>query len=106
MNTITTHISVAKDFSPSPAGRHRSDGPYPGEAFREDFLIPRLNSADLLNIDLDGTSGYGSSFLEEAFGGLVRSGFNEAQLEKKLHFFTTRPSYEARIWNYIHKAAK
>ncbi|MDI9334425.1 MAG: STAS-like domain-containing protein [Cytophagales bacterium] len=106
MNNTAQKISIAKDFSPSPAGRNRRDGPYTGEGFREDFLIPKLKSSDLLHIDLDGTSGYGSSFLEEAFGGLIRSGFNEDALKKKLFFHSNRPSYETRIWHYIHKAAK
>lgn len=97
-------ISIARDFSPSPAGRFRADGPFPGEAFREDVLLPKLKEVDELYIDLDGTSGYGSSFLEEAFGGLVRRGFSEATLKGKLRFSSSRPSYEVRIWNYIHQA--
>jgi hypothetical protein len=99
-------ISIARDFSPSPAGRFRADGPFPGEAFREDVLLPKLQEADELVIDLDGTSGYGSSFLEEAFGGLVRRGFTETTLKEKLHFTSSRPSYEVRIWNYINQAGR
>ncbi len=100
----TATISIAEDFSPSPAGRFRSDGPFPGEAFRDDFLLPKLKDSDQILILLDGTSGYGSSFLEEAFGGLVRKGFKESELRRKLRFESSRPSYETRIWNYIHAA--
>lgn len=31
-----------------------------------------LEKGENLTIDLDGTSGYGTSFLEEVFGGLIR----------------------------------
>lgn len=100
----TAKISIAEDFSPSPAGRFRTDGPFPGEAFRDDLLLPKLKENDELLVVLDGTSGFGSSFLEEAFGGLVRKGFKESELRSKLRFESSRPSYESRIWNYIHLA--
>lgn len=99
-------ISVAQDFSPSPAGRFRSDGPFSGEAFREDFFIPALKGSEQVVIDLDGTSGYGSSFLEEAFGGSVRAGFTEAEIVSKVRFLSSRPSYEVRIWKYVKRASK
>lgn len=39
-------------------------------------MRPRLqtciDNGDTLEVDLDGTQGYGTSFLEEAFGGLIR----------------------------------
>lgn len=65
-------IKIATDFSRTPGGRYRSDGPASGEEFREDILIPALSHGDTVTIDLDGARGYPSSFLEEAFGGLVR----------------------------------
>ena len=94
-------ISVAVDFSPSPAGRYRSDGPYPGEAFREDLLLPALRAHESVTVEFDGTDGFGSSFLEEAFGGLVREGFTEEMLRRRLHIKSSRRSYEARVWGYI-----
>ena len=97
-------ISVAKDFSPSPAGRFLSDGPFPGERFRDSLLLPALRQHDGVTVDLDGTDGMGSSFLEEAFGGLVRKGFTATQLRRKLHIRSSRQSYEQRIWNYILRA--
>jgi hypothetical protein len=99
-------ISIAKDFSPSPAGRYREDGPFPGEAFRDDFLIPALRHHDIVLVDLDGASGFGSSFLEEAFGGLIRKGFTEHELRKKLKIKSARGSYELRVWRYIHGGVK
>ena len=67
-------INIARDFSPFPAGRVRSDGPDSGQRFREDFLAPVLLRGENLVVDIDGTEGYQTSFLEEAFGGLVRHG--------------------------------
>lgn len=97
-------LSVAKDFSPSPAGRFRSDGRFSGEQFREDLLLPALMASDEVFVDFDGTDGYGSSFLEEAFGGLVRSGVPYAELEKKLKINSSRSSYLFRAWKYMQQA--
>lgn len=72
-----------------PAGRFRDDGQFSGQAFREDHLTPLWRSAlvsgELVAVHLDGTLGYGSSFLEEAFGGRRRTdGFRVVDLEKVL----------------------
>ena len=69
--TIMT-IRIATDFSRFPTGRYLSDGTYSGEGFMREKLIPALQNGGKVQIILDGTMGYGSSFLEEAFGGLVR----------------------------------
>lgn len=98
-------ISIAREFSPSPAGRYLSDGPFPGEKFRDEVLWPALNEGKTVTVDLDGAEGYGSSFLEEVFGGLIRKGLTESTLRTKLRIQSSRRSYEERIWNYIHKAA-
>lgn len=76
-------IRVA-DHAPSPGGRYIKDGEFSGEWFRNEFLVPALRNAvagdDTLTVELDGTSGYGSSFLEEAFGGLIRKRYFEPQI--------------------------
>lgn len=65
-------LDVARDFSKTPAGRYISDGPTSGQTFRAQKLVPALESAERVRIILDGAEGYGSSFLEEAFAGLLR----------------------------------
>lgn len=65
-------VSVAKDFTRYPSGRYTSNGSTSGQGFRERFLETPLQKGEPVTVDLDGTVGYGSSFLEEAFGGLVR----------------------------------
>ncbi len=104
--STSTIISVAKQFSPTPAGRFVTDGPFPGEKFREDWLLPQLKQASgSIVVDLDGTAGYGSSFLEEAFGGLVRKGYTPKTLRLRLTILSSRPSYVERVWSYIDRAA-
>lgn len=69
------YIDIGIDFSPVPAGRVRSDGPDSGERFREDFLRPAIEQKGPIEIRIDTTAGYQSSFLEEAFGGCIRKGY-------------------------------
>lgn len=93
-------INIAKDFSRAPAGRYISDGPNSGERFRDQYLIPALRRGESLILELDGTRGYGSSFLEEAFGGLVRAGFAAVELVRRVRFKTADPSLETEIKGY------
>lgn len=92
-------VSIAAEYSPMPAGRYRRDGKFNAEDFREGILVPKLelavNSGDVLSISLDGMLGISSSFLEEVFGGLVRSGrFSKAQILSHLRIETTGRAYE------------
>lgn len=96
------HINVAKDYSRFPAGRFRTDGPYSGERFRQEVLEPALNQADVIEVELDGVSGFGSSFLDEAFGGLVRGNIvslKDAPRRIKLH--ATDESLVIEIFGYM-----
>jgi hypothetical protein len=107
MTTQANIILVAKDYSPEPAGRFPSDGPNNGERFRKKFLVPRLKKREIpLIVDFDETEGYGSSFLEEAFGGLVRvEGFTASSLRNILRIESKEdPSVIEEIWLYIEQA--
>jgi|TARA_E500000318_G_C3555438_1_gene210881 hypothetical protein len=73
-------IRIAKDFSRFPSGRVVADGPNSGQRFRDDLLVPALKEFDIVEVVLDGVKGYPSSFTEEAFGGLVRIGFDKNEL--------------------------
>lgn len=81
-------LSVADDFSPFPAGRFHDDGEFNGTRFREDFLVPALQAlepAGHLIVTFEGVAGLGSSFLDEAFGGLVRvDGYSKERLDECL----------------------
>jgi hypothetical protein len=102
-------LSIAKDFSPTPGGRYRRQGPNSGEQFREEVLIPKFEEAQRANkilvIDLDGGVGYASSFLEEAFGGLVRLKQSIAEVERVLRFVSNEEPYQIDdVQRYIREA--
>ncbi len=100
-------VKVA-DFSKFPAGRFLSDGPFPGEEFREDWLFPALVlQKGVVTVNLDDTAGFGSSFLEEAFGGLVRCNrFSfEVLKERLLVVCASHPEFVDEVWRYITDAA-
>jgi len=98
-----TTINVARDFSRWPAGRYRVDGPFSGEVFRDDVLVPALAGAEIVEVQLDGARGYGSSFLEEAFGGLMRLGrFSRDQLISRIRLVSNEdPTLTQEIFSYI-----
>lgn len=68
-----------KDFSKYPGPRYIRLGDFSGEEFRDNILIPALQ-IDNVSVDFGGVYGYGSSFLEEAFGGLVRKGVSKEKI--------------------------
>ncbi len=101
-----TKISISKDFSEFPGGRYRKHGPHSGEEFRENYLIPAFVRDDEININIDGTKGFPSSFLEEAFGGLLRCGIDIKKIKCKLVIEFQNSSnkpYRDQIWDYIEK---
>jgi len=98
-------IRVATDFSRYPAGRFFEDGPNSGQRFREEYLAPIINDEDRIVIDFDGARAYGSSFLEEAFGGLVRERrTSKEHALRVLEFHSSRPSIIAEVEGYIREA--
>lgn len=104
-------IDLAKDYSKYPAGRFLTDGTYNGEKFRQTILAPMLSKidknhpAEKLVIDIDGVRVFGSSFIEEAFGGLIRLGFYTSQeLQNLIEVRCTNPKlffYQEMIQNII-----
>ena len=83
-------INIAKDFASTPGARYKADGPYSGEEFRERCLEPLfqdVNDQSKIVIILDGTEGYATSFLEEAFGGLARK-YGKKICSERLNFIS------------------
>lgn len=103
MNIV--EIDVGKDFSRYPAGRFSADGPFSGEKFRNDFLLPKLMGGISIRLYLDNTAGYGSSFLEEAFGGLIRSGISRNDALSLISFITDDFALKEEIAGYINDEA-
>lgn len=100
-------ISIARDFSAVPLGRFPDDSPYNGTTFRENLLVPALEQYKTIEIDLDGGEGYGSSFLEEAFGGLVRiHGYVPTDLMSRISLVSKEdPTLIQEIQQYIQEAS-
>jgi hypothetical protein len=107
MNMVT--IDIGKDFCEVPLGRYAMDGPFSGERFREEYLLPALRDNKKVIVVIDNTEGFGSSFLDEAFGGLVRDGnLNEQGLREVLKIELTDQDfsmYRDLIWKYISEAS-
>ncbi len=102
------HIIIAEQFSELPGGRYPADGDGNGTTFREKFLIPVLEAKETADIVLDGARGYPSSFLEEAFGGLVRRGYSAQEIIDTFRFVANEPGFArfiALIKGHIERAA-
>ena len=106
MDTII--VNIAKDFSRTPGPRYIEEGDYSGESFVKDFFKPIFDKAISLNqkihINLDGTLGYGTSFLEEVFGGLTRE-YGKEKVINILSFVSNEEPYLVDdIMEYIDEA--
>lgn len=99
-------INIAKDYTKFPGPRYEELGPFSGEVFREQILLPALKEYEILEINLDGTAGYGSSFLDEAFAGIVReTNYASEELLKALRFVSEEePELIDEILTYIKEA--
>jgi hypothetical protein len=98
-------INVAKDFSKNPSGRYLADGSSSGESFLKYKLIPALDTFSKVVIDFNGVRGYGSSFLEEAFGGLIRvKHMSMIDFTKKIEIVSDDPFLWPEIELYLNDA--
>jgi len=101
-------IAIAKDFAPTPGPRLIEEGDFSGELFRTRVLRPLFEKAiaqsETILVDLDGTEGYATSFLEESFGGLARI-YTSEDVAKVLRFKSEdEPFLVEEIVGYIKNA--
>lgn len=102
-------FNVVKEFSRTPSARIAQEGKHPGVELRT-IIVPKLREAISNNvqfiINLDGAAGYGTSFLEEVFGGLIREEhFSLEELEKALNIISEEePELIDEIWTDIKEA--
>lgn len=89
MATNVMKVVRIKEFSETPGPRAREEGPFSGEEFLETVFRPAYLKAreegESLLVDLDGTEGYATSFLEATFGGLARE-FEATDILKIISF--------------------
>lgn len=104
-------IRMTVDFSKLPGEIDELHGTNTGEKFRNNYLIPVYDYClvrdENLNINFCNSHGYAASFLEEAFGGMVRNGYDGKQMLRKMNFKTEEePLLEDSIVEYIIEAIK
>lgn len=101
-------IKICNDFSNIPGGRYISEGDYSGELFRETILVQKYQEAlkenTELEIDFDGCYGFGTSFLEEAFGGMVRIHHEHGMLNRIRLISTEDETIPENIIKYVKEA--
>jgi hypothetical protein len=99
---------VVTDFSKTPSGRYPKDGPDNGQSFREKFLAPAFAKYRHVTVRLDGAAGFPSSFLDEAFGGLVRkAGYSSSDLHQRMSIECHEAElqrYVPLVWRYVDRA--
>lgn len=90
-------IIKIKDFSTTPGSRYKKEGRYSAEGFLEEvlekeFLKIQNSVDDILTVDLDGTFGYATSFLEEVFGGMARK-YGADNIEDKINVVSSEEKW-------------
>lgn len=98
-------INIAEDFSDMPYGRYEKDGPDNGARFRDEYLFQLFEGEGDVHVYMDGALGYGSSFLEEAFGGLFRTkGISKAEIKQRLKLHCSQEYIIESVWVYVDEA--
>jgi len=102
-----TVLAIAKDFAKSPGPRFEKEGPNSAEKLMNEKLLALfreiLQTNGHLVIDLDGTTGYATSFLEHIFGGLARE-FGKETVLKHITIKSNRvPDYADESLSYINE---
>ena len=99
------HKLIIAQYSEYPGPRYSNQGDCSGE----DFYHKKLNEAfadafeedNVLTVNLDGTAGYASSFLDEAFGNLIFD-FTAAIVKPKIKIISNQePDWEEMIINEV-----
>ncbi len=98
-------LKISSDFSDTPGARYYSDGGDSGQEFYERILRHAFKEAlddnSKLTIDLDGTEGYATSFLDEAFMRLTKEFGKENVLTHIEIISSEEPDWIEEIKSYI-----
>jgi len=102
------NLCIAAEYSKTPGPRTRAEGKYSAEEFLDVLLLQRFDEAvqsgKVLCVNLDGGYGYGTSFLEEAFGGLARKRGIQAVLDSIDFVSNEEPYLRDDVFSYIREA--
>lgn len=93
------------EFTDTPGVGYRDLGTFSGEQFLDEYLLPKYQQAlkeecNLL-VDLDGTGGYGPSFIEVAFKGLVEKTKDKKIKERLIVSFEDDPQMRRKLWKFV-----
>lgn len=101
-------IRVADEFSPTPIGRYPWQGRFSGEAFRTGLFSDAIRQHEFVVVDLDGTSGLSTGFLDEAFAGVIRERVLAPEdFRRRIKFVSVEDPYLIEdIWNYVGDAER
>lgn len=101
---------AVRDLTDIPGARFISDGDFSGEWFYESHLKAAFKDAleqdATLVVDLDGTFGYATSFLEQAFGELAIAFGADAVLKRLTIVSEEEPGLVDEVNQYIIDAPK
>ena len=100
-------INIVKDFSEVPYGRTKKHGPNNGTVFRK-ILVDALKENDIVKVDFEDLIFIpGSSFMDEAFGGLTRDeGLAESELKKRLRIINSSESIKEEVEQEIEEGVE
>jgi STAS-like domain of unknown function (DUF4325) len=98
-------LSINEEFSHTPGPRYRREGPFSAEEFWATLLRSRFETAvaggAVLLIDMDGVAGYGTSFVEETFGGLARA-YGTETVRRHLQVKCEQDDFILEeVWEYV-----
>ena len=103
------NIKIARDFTKAPGFRFKKQGPKSGEELREHLREPLFEDPDdkhIITIDFNGCYGFATSFLEEAFGGLVRKTKMKNILERFRFVADDNHEVKESVIRYIKEATE
>jgi hypothetical protein len=101
-------MKISKDFTTTPGARYYEDGPFSGQEFFDKKLDSAFQTAiskkEKLIVDLDGTEGYATSFLDEAFRRLSLKYGKDLVLNNLNFISNEEPDWIDEIKKYIRNA--
>jgi hypothetical protein len=102
------YFKIADEFTRTPGPRYIHEGPNSAEQFLKDIFRNRFLRAvennEVIDVDLDDTAGYATSFLEGTFGELARENSISLVLKHIKILSPKKPWYKEEVMEYINEA--
>ena len=102
------YFKIANEFTRTPGPRYIYEGPHSAEEFLKNIFRERFANAvknnQIIQVDLDDTAGYATSFLEGTFGELARENSVALVLKHIEILSPKKPWYKEEVIEYINEA--